>query len=508
MSLEARFLCSAIRFDEPAYYPAAVGTQPVGAAEHVAVGDFNGDGVADLVVAGNHIGALAVQRPYVRVLPGRGDGTFAPAPNAVKVGTSLSNVAVGDFNRDGKLDAVLSDDSNQGFVHVLLGAGDGTLGPATSFRSGSRSGDIAVADFDGDSVLDLAVANAREWAPSGTRIRAMHAGGLLRGKGDGTFGREEFVDTGERPQHFVEAGDVNGDGRADLVFGQVVIGPGDFAAPQSRVFASIPLSENPARPPTVVAAAITGLELADLNGDGRLDTAVSAMRDFLGNSALAATLGGRGDGTFGAAKLHEAGIPIATDIVVADFNADGRPDLALTGEDPRFGRPTPVQAAIALENAGSFAFGKPQYFPLTVDDASPDASPGKLAAGFFNQDPLPDLAIALPASNAVGVLVNESQAIFASAMRLHSLPRSFIGRPLARFSVTGGTPAADAFRVTINWGDRSGRSEGTVIANDDGSFTVLGSHTYRQRRIYRVGVYIQWPDADAIRFVSFSVRPR
>lgn len=499
--LELRVLLSAISFEQPGYYPTGIGTPPGSGADLVAVGDFNGDGVGDLVVAGNDITVMPVVQHYVRVLLGRGDGSFAPHSNSVPAGTNLSGLVVGDFNRDGRLDAVVSDDHAQSMVHVLPGNGDGTLGRPQSFHSGAQSKDVAVADFNEDGKLDLAVANASQWAPFGTRIMSMYAGALLLGNGDGTFQREQFIDTGGRPQHLVESGDVNGDGHVDTVFGEVVIGPGDFAAPESRVFASIGYLDVPARPPTSVPAAITGMKLADLNHDGRLDVAVSGMRDLMSNGAVAATLSGLGDGRFAAAKLHQLQTSIANDIAVADFNADGRPDLAVAGDDPRWGRPMPVPAVITLENQGGDVFGSHRFHPLPNDFSYP----GRLVTGLFNRDRLPDVAVALPASNQVGVLLNDTRAIFATPSGIRSLPMSFTARPLARFTVTGARPRADAFRATISWGDGS-RGSGTVVANDDGSFTVLGSHTYRRASLYRIGVFIEWSDAGAVRLVSGIAR--
>src|SRR4051795_2038037 len=99
--LESRHLLSAISFAPPGYYAAGAGTPPGGGAEHVAAGDFNGDGVDDLVVAGDDVTLLPVVRHYARVLLARGDGSFAPPTQAVPVGTATSDVAVGDFNGDG-----------------------------------------------------------------------------------------------------------------------------------------------------------------------------------------------------------------------------------------------------------------------------------------------------------------------------------------------------------------------------------------------------------------------
>ena len=500
--LESRVLLSAIAFHDPAYYAAGVRTPPGVGAEHLAAGDFTNDGVADLLVVGSDIRPPAVAAHWVRVLAGVGDGTFGPpiqSPGLLPPVTS--SVAVADFNRDGNLDAVVTEDDREAMVHVLLGNGDGTFRHGEAVFSGANSRDVAVADFNGDGKLDLAVANAAPWTPWLSLAPPMHGFALLPGNGDGTFRAAQLIDSGRRPQHFVEAGDVSYDGQADLVFGQVVFGPGDFVAPESRVWAFIGHLSMSTRPDVMVAGAITGMKLADLNADGALDVAASAMRDLMSQGAVAVTVAGvpRSLGLFDDPRYHELQTVIATDLAVADFNADGRPDLAIAGEDPRWGRPMPVPAVITLENRGGGAFGAAQFHPLPADVSNP----GKLTTGFFNRDPLPDVAVALPGSNQVGVLLNNSKAVFATPTRLRAAPPTFATRPLARFTVTGARPSADAFRVTINWGDGT-RGAGSVIANPDGSFSVLGSHTYRRASHYRVAIAIEWEGA--VKRVSTLVR--
>jgi hypothetical protein len=499
--LERRCLLSAISFEQPQYYPAGLGGP---GAEHVAVGDFNGDGAPDLVVAGDDTTVMPVERHTVRVLLGRGDGTFAPPSEASPVGTHTSGVVAGDFNGDGRLDAAVVDGGRLSEVYVLPGNGDGTFGPAQPSHAGAgaHASDIAVADFNEDGRLDLALAAAQAWTPYRSTAPPMDGGVLLLGNGDGTFQDERYIPTGGLPQHFVEAGDINGDGHVDTVFGQVIIGPGDFAAPESRVFGSVAFLDEPARPPTTVPAAITGLKLADLNGDGRLDVAASAMGDFMSTGAVACTLAGLGDGRFAAAKAHELQTTIATDIAVADFDADGRPDLAVAGDDPRWGRPMPVPAAISLQNNGGETFGPPQFHPLPGDVQYP----GRLTTGLFNHDRLPDVAVALPGSNRVGVLVNGTRAIFPLPVRLRTTRENTALMAVTRFTITGQRSPASAFAARIHWGDGTAPTAGRVEPNLDGSFTVFGSHAYARPGTYRVRVLITWPEAEVSRVVSGVAR--
>ncbi|MEJ2359278.1 MAG: VCBS repeat-containing protein [Deinococcales bacterium] len=124
-----------------------VGTSP----QSVAVGDFNGDGKPDLVVAN-------ASDATVSVLLGNGDGTFQ-TQKTYTVGTYPDSVAVGDFNGDGKLDLATANGGSSSSVSVLLGKGDGTFPKAVSYTAGSSLYSVAVGDLNGDGKLDLATAN-------------------------------------------------------------------------------------------------------------------------------------------------------------------------------------------------------------------------------------------------------------------------------------------------------------------------------------------------------------
>ncbi|HEY7118129.1 MAG TPA: VCBS repeat-containing protein, partial [Tepidisphaeraceae bacterium] len=121
-----------------------------GSARDVAVGDFTGDGIPDLVVSGGD----------VEILANRGDGIvdYPPITHAAN-GDLHTGVAVADFNGDGKLDAVTSD-ADTGTVSELGGNGNGTLTYAAAFAVGSSPAAVAVGDFNGDGRPDVAAANA------------------------------------------------------------------------------------------------------------------------------------------------------------------------------------------------------------------------------------------------------------------------------------------------------------------------------------------------------------
>ena len=135
----------------------------------LAVGDFNGDGKDDLVTA-NFAYDFNFRPPVhnviesdLQVFLSNGDGTFQPAQSyGITSGYPIA-VAVGDFNRDGVLDLVVADGGFFYFpgttVSVLLGKGDGTFGAIQSYGAGGFPSSVAVGDFNGDGYPDVVVGN-------------------------------------------------------------------------------------------------------------------------------------------------------------------------------------------------------------------------------------------------------------------------------------------------------------------------------------------------------------
>jgi hypothetical protein len=172
----------------------------------VVVGDFNGDGNQDLaVLSANGIGS-------VNVYLGNGDGTFG-TPKNVKVATTNSGsrlLAVGDFDEDGIQDLVATNASLAN-VSVLLGNGDGTFQTAvpysvnTSGILGQGPWNVVVGDINQDGHQDLAVASDSAGSVS-----------ILQGNGDGTFQAVVYVPTGGTQVGSVTLGDFDGDGFPDL----------------------------------------------------------------------------------------------------------------------------------------------------------------------------------------------------------------------------------------------------------------------------------------------------
>src|SRR5437867_1595386 len=260
----------------------------------VAVGDFNGDGRPDLVAANYYSNDVSV-------LLGNGDGTFQPAQSFPTAGMNPVTVAVGDFNGDGRPDLAVTNGANTtsgavpGNLAVLLGNGDGTFQAARTIDVGITPAFVAVRDVNGDGRPDLAVANFRSNDVS-----------VLLGNGDGTFQAPRNFDTGTGPLSMA-VGDVNSDGQADLAvdnFDFNIRGP-------NTVSVLLGNGDGTFREPVSFGAGVnpTSVAIGDLNGDGRPDLVVTNFNSdnvsvLINNTAvssstftLTVTKAGNGSGT-------------------------------------------------------------------------------------------------------------------------------------------------------------------------------------------------------------------
>lgn len=221
----------------------------------IAPGDFNGDHKPDLAVvrAGN----------AVSVVLGDGGGVLTVVSTTGTGGVGANGLATADFNRDGKLDVAVPN-VNSGDVSVLAGDGRGGLGavPGSPFGSGgSFPNSVATGDFNGDVKPDVAVTNHRTGDVS--VLLGDGRGGLAPATGS------PFASGGFHPVS-IAAGDVSGDRKIDVA---VASSSGDV---------SVLLGDgrgvlHPASGSPFVSGGFhpTSIGLADVNGDGRLDLAVT-----------------------------------------------------------------------------------------------------------------------------------------------------------------------------------------------------------------------------------------
>ena len=365
-----------------------VGTAPVG----VAIADFNGDGIPDLVVANQ---TNSTTNGTISILLGTGAGAFGTQTLITVPGATLpstpSAVVVGNFGTDVNADIAVTDSANNDVV-IFRGAGNGTFAPPVTYPTGKTPVALITGHFNAGGFLDLAVVN-----------QAGNTVSILLGEADGTFAAKTDYPVDVMPTAIASA-DFNGDGVLDLAVANhgnssgtggntvsVLLGNGDGTFKSKTDFAT---GNGPA-----------GIATADFNVDGKQDLAVTNQTDNTVSILL-----GIGDGTFTAHTDYAAGSgPVG--IVAATFTGGGFPDLAIADQ-------TGNDLSVLIGN-GDGTFTSPVSLPT-------GNAPVAVVEGDLTGSGALDVVDANESSNSVSVTLNTVQSA-SSASSLAAAQSAYPG---------------------------------------------------------------------------------
>lgn len=356
----------------------------------IAIGDFNGDHLLDVAVWAVN---ATTGNTEVQILLGNGAGGFTfsatyAAPNSSNFNPGPNSIAVSDVNGDGKLDVVGLTQYNG--VFIFLGNGDGTFQAPANYATGTTFGccnGLAVGDLNSDGKPDLAIANN-----DGISI--------LLNKGNGTFGPVAYYPAGlagSSPGDGIAIGDVNGDGKPDVVEtnenqGAIIFlnqGGGTFA--ESGAINGVPMG------------ATDNLVLADINNDKKLDI---ILVDGGGNVF---TFYGKGTGVFSNGPAYPLQTPLFGgnySVAVGDFNGDGNLDLLDTDGE--------ATSTVSL-GRGDGTFQTNQLYAY-----SPSLVANNIATADFNGDGFPDIAQSLSggANGKIGINLGSSHGVLGATSQV------------------------------------------------------------------------------------------
>jgi Bacterial Ig-like domain (group 3)/Calx-beta domain/FG-GAP-like repeat len=404
--------------------------------------DFNGDGKPDLAI-GN------VLNKNVSVRLNTGNGTFAGPVNYL-VDFNPEALAAADYNGDGKLDLAvgnfLGGPTSAGTFSILIGNGDGTFQSAVTQAVGTPF-HIAATDLNADGKQDLVAASASTDKVS-----------VMLGNGNGTFQSPVTYPVGSVPRTLAIA-DFNGDSKPDVAVTNsgggstsisILIGNGNGTL-QAAVNRDIG-----ARP--------QGMGVGDLNGDAKPDLVVAAT-----NANAVLVLLGNGNGTFQGPESYPTNGTEPLNLTLADFNGDSKLDVVAVNAIP------PNSFSIlrgagdgTLQAADVKAARNNSFFPLASD---------------FDVDGKSDLVIVNNAFDLVDVFLNSPSARPVNVAAVEGVAATV---QVATFIDYDNSKTAGSFTASINWGDGTAPTAGSVTANGSGGFNVTGTHTYATSGTFNV----------------------
>ena len=452
---------------------------PVGAEpQAVVTADFNNDGRLDLATADSGDNAVSV-------LLGNGDGTFQ-LPTTSAAGDGPRSLAVGDFNNDGNLDLAMVNDYAISYygnpdpdpsngVSVMLGNGDGSFQAPSNvpLYHGAKATSLAVGDFNADGTMDLAVASVTDPYYPGDVYEDRGLASVLLGHGDGSFHiqHSKGVDRGygiSRPTPAavaVAVADFNGDGNQDFVVGTRNFGfdTGDTVEEVAMLLGDG--QGNIASESWWRLDHGWSMAAGDLDGDGDADLVT------VSNSQVHVRLG-NGTGGFDAPAggVSYAAGPGAFNVVLRDFNRDGKLDIATAN--------TVGGNVSVLRGLGNGTFEPAENFAVGSGAIA-------VAAGDFNGDGWVDVATANATGNNVSVLLNnQSWAPPPVSISVSDASITEGKRGIKYMTFTVSLSAASTGPVTVNYATQNGSATaGSDYQSQSGTLSFAAGETTKTVRI-------------------------
>ncbi|CAF0913691.1 unnamed protein product [Adineta steineri] len=358
-------------FSSQQTYPTGNSSGP----QSIAIGDFNNDSRLDIAVT-NYKGY------NVGVFLGYGNGAFADQISYfVPLGTTPSDIAIGDVNNDNHRDIIITVDYSYNIL-IFLGYGNGTFvqGNTYSTGSGSHPFSITVGDLNNDNQLDIVVSNC-----------VTNNVVVFIGEGDGTFSNQRTYSTGNNScPTWVVLSDINNDNILDIVVadkGTNMIGIFLGSTYMNGILEDTYSTGSSPHP--------HGLALGDFNHDGQLDIAIANYG--LNNVGV---LLGHTNGTFPLQTVFSTGdLSFPTSVAVVDLNNDNELDI--------------IVANSATENVGIlYGYGNGSFTNLNMYSTGVGSIPQAVTIGDFNNDKKLDIAIVDSGTNRVLTLLKYDTGSF------------------------------------------------------------------------------------------------
>jgi len=375
-------------------------------------------------------------------------------------GQSAHSVAVADLDGDGMLDLVVANgcqdtDCQNGTLSVLLGNGNGTFQAAVTYSTGAYGAtSVAVGDVNGDGIPDLVAANAcLNLNQQGTECEGYGVVSVLLGNGDGTFQPAVTYSTGAYSAISVALGDLRGDGILDLVVANYA-GDSYEAGSASVLLGNGDGTFQPAANYPTGGQVADSIAIADVSGNGVPDLIVAnQVQSNGGQEGYVGVLLGNGDGTFQPAVAYDSGGTNSESVAVGDLRGDGILDLVVAD-----GYDSDNVVGVLLGN------GDGTFQPAVTYLLKGLANRG-VAIGDVNGDGIPDLVViticekikgaGCYGDGTVSVLLGNGDGTFQSPIAYSS--DGYLGVAIAIGDVNGdGRPDVMAINAWHDFYDQEG----------------------------------------------------